>query len=142
MFIGGQSTRQWLEQQLARFTYKPGWKLQVIDARLHTTGNNYRDYYTDEQYFLGITAEFEDTYHPGQRITVGGTHRIWVDPFERNEQHFARQVQQIIHDLELHESREWLRRDGELFDNPHKPLNERSATSEPRNNRRDIEANS
>lgn len=41
-----------------------------------------------------------------------------IQPTTDPEQ-FARDLQTQLHTIEIHESDEWLRRDGELYDDPH-----------------------
>jgi hypothetical protein len=103
--------REWVRTQLARFTYKPTWKFE-LDIFMPLGRRGFADIW------INVSCEVEDTYHPGHKIRVGGSHLVYVDG--RNEDLFARQLVGAIQSLEIHESREWLHRDGTIWDNPHK----------------------
>lgn len=109
-FMATPQELQWVKEQLARITYKPGWKFE-IDRSLFLTGSAY----------LTITFKAEDTYHPGTTVDVGGAVPLYMLPHHVGaEDAFLHALARQIHDMEIHESREWLRRDGEIFDNPHR----------------------
>lgn len=100
----------WAEEQLKRFTYKPGWTLTMVDP----TGP-----FGDP--FVRIVFYTEDTYRPGRQIPVTSQQPLpapWI--IRRDEDKFARYLQDALFKVERHESQEWLRRDGVIFDNPHK----------------------
>lgn len=101
----GGTLMGWAEAQLARFTYKPGWTFTIgpgFGAGLQ----------------LRIVVECEDTYHPGEKVKIGKA--IALPPFVHgDEAGFAHLLAREIQDMEAHESREWLKRDGVVFDNPH-----------------------
>lgn len=93
--------------RLRRFTYKPGW---TFDAYFNTL----TPYIT-----LTIFAMVIDTYNPTEMVTVRCVKQIDYFYLDENDEQFARRLQIYIFEMELHESREWLRLDGEIFDNPH-----------------------
>lgn len=96
----------WVKGELSRFTYKPGWILDAID-----------DGYS---VYLTITFMTEDTHNPGRQIKIGMREPIPENIlYRKSADHFAKWLQDRLFDVERHESREWLRRDGQIFDNPH-----------------------
>ena len=107
----------WARRQLARFTYKPGWTFKVDVTGDHYFGGGLR---------VLATMKVEDSYHPGQTIEVGGWSAPMMLPGETgegrktDEDWFAFHLTKHIQALEQHESQEWLRRDGKVFDDPHK----------------------
>jgi hypothetical protein len=102
----------WYQRELARFTYKPGWKFQVFS-------------YAPERPLVGamctlmIKLRVPDTYHPENIIDVQSVHGLYAGVHDASEEAFARYLAECIAYVELHEAREWLRRDGEIYDNPH-----------------------
>lgn len=100
----------WAEDQLKRLTYKPGWTMEMY-APHGTFGEP------------GVLIEFftEDTYNPGKQIRINSRERIPTEVVtKKNEGLFIRYVQDALLRVERHESQEWLKRDGIIFDNPHK----------------------
>jgi len=55
----------------------------------------------------------------GEIVKVGAAHRI-PEMLLGDHEGFAKWLQRMIFDLERHESQEWLRRDGDIYDDPHK----------------------
>lgn len=103
---------EWMRSELARFTYKPGWSFRL-------TGDVQSIYDTRAGiYTLIITMNVEDSRNPGRMIDVSSTSTITAYSRMDSTQ-FARILATNIRDLEIHESREWLRRDGEIWDDPH-----------------------
>lgn len=94
----------WYEQQLARFTYKRGWTFRIEQGWGYPV--------------IVAIMEVEDTYHPGVMVKVSGPSRPLLN-IDRREEVFAHVVQQLVRDMEIHEADEWLKRDGEIYDNPH-----------------------
>lgn len=104
---------EWLTTQLKRFTYKPGWTFEI---RLPDYG-----FSRFGEFMLYITMRVEDTYHPGRMVEVFAAKPIYaMDHMDHNETAFAHMLAGHILEVEHHESREWLRRDGDIYDNPHK----------------------
>lgn len=101
---------RWLQRQLSRFTYKPGWTFMITDV--------------GGAIALSIIVRVRDTYHPDRMIDVGKQvfiphHITDITHESAAEAFFARFLSDHIKDIEIHESREWLRRDGHLYDDPH-----------------------
>jgi hypothetical protein len=105
----------WARQQVARMTYKPGWKLLIEELPL-------RSFMVP--FYLIVTASVENTYRRGETIQIGGYYSVpWhfiENPSPDRDTQFARWVADQIKDAEIHESREWFKVDGGIFDNPHK----------------------
>jgi hypothetical protein len=102
--------RTWLYAQLARYTYRPGWTLTIEDG--HTT------YGWEGR--LRVNYSAPDSRNPEHVTTIGGTFGVpppIVDA--RDDLKFGLWLQRVLFDVERHESREWLRRDGNVFDDPH-----------------------
>lgn len=102
----------WVRTQLARFAYKPGWTFDVFGGftSWHMGGGH-----------VQVIFEADDTRRPGQRTKVAGTvsfNRLAVE--HRDADLFARAFLEHLIDIERHEAREWFRRDGEIYDDPHK----------------------
>lgn len=103
----------WARNELGLFTYKPGWNFRITGAapeRSHLYGP-----------YLELTAEVEDTYNPGKRVVVGASHSLaTMGVHHRDPNMFGRMLGQYVQSAEIHESREWLKRGGVIFDDPHK----------------------
>jgi hypothetical protein len=110
----------WVEQQLSRISYKPGW---IFTARPAIS-------FAADVVFVKITMLAKDTHNPDSEVTIGGSfpyrHAYYNKsrfhaPSEMDDEatHFTYWLAERIQELEIHESREWLRYDGEIFDNPH-----------------------
>jgi hypothetical protein len=102
---------RWLVAQLARFTYRPGWTLKIVPAEYHWGVSDYN---------LEVVGLVLDARGSGKTTQIRSLQPI--PPFfeDQDELQFARWLQHQLFDLERHESREWLRRDGEIYDDPHK----------------------
>lgn len=100
----------WLEQQLSRFTYKPGWKMAIRSPLSEW-----------DEPMLMVQFEAQDTYNPSRTIPIGSRDTV---PYHivrgKNEDRFADWLQHALFRLEQHESMEWLRRDGSIYKDPHK----------------------
>jgi hypothetical protein len=115
----GSDLKAWLVAQLARFTYKPGWTFEIVDPPAFTSL---------ALFYLRMSFEAEDTYHPGRTVRVGGIYPLYDDRYDQRsdddpewaERRFAMTLARHILDAERHEAREWLRRDGQIYDDPHK----------------------
>ena len=100
----------WLREQLARFTYRPGWTMTIEEPFLPGA----------IAYQIKIAYPVVDSRDQRRTIEVGG--RFVVPPMiaeERDEKLFAHWLASTLLDCEWHESREWLRRDGDIYDDPH-----------------------
>ena len=103
----------WLRAELARYTYRPGWRMR-IEVQPAVAGQ-----YTPARLVVEYTAP--DAYHPEREIPLKVNVMV---PWDLAEAHgasdlFGRWLQHTLQDVELHESREWLRLDGCLLDDPH-----------------------
>lgn len=103
-------TDGWVAQQLARYTYRPDW-IMTLERDDCTFGARWR---------IRIGYMAPDSRDPSRQIPISARFAV-PDYFEevRDEDAFARWLQQTILDVERHESREWLRRDGLIYDDPH-----------------------
>lgn len=98
-----------LRAELARFTYRAGWNL-TIDG----SGNpRYGGVFT-----LTVDYETPDAHHPDRPVRVVARRTV-PDLAIMVEDSFTVWLQSVLFDVELHESREWLRRDGVLVQDPH-----------------------
>lgn len=100
-----------IQAELDRFTYRPGWKL-----RLHCERSGI---------VLTITYKTPDARHTNShKVEIVSRHIVPDEflhgPSEYLSGAFASWLQSALFDTELHESREWLRRDGKIYDDPHK----------------------
>lgn len=93
-----------LAAHLRRITYKPGWKLSVREGGWE--GTHFR-----------LVATLPNSYGAG-RITIGVD--SMVPPMESVEQ-FERWIAWRLGRIEVHEMREFLKRDGEVIFDPHAP---------------------
>lgn len=106
-----QSSRAAIQvwDQLNRCDYKPGWSWRL-------------DNLDGGHLYLIVEYPTTNTYSPNEPVSVRG--KIEIPPYEVqywSEERFMHWLAQRMVDLEIHESREWLRRDGALWDNPHAP---------------------
>lgn len=97
----------WATKELERFTYKPGWKFEIVVPLVGEPN-------------LVITVSTQDTYHPKRTIDICSRTPLYTMGIPHHDA-FARALGFAIREFEIHESQEWLRRDGEIYDNPHNP---------------------
>lgn len=99
------STR-WLMEQLRRYTYRPSWELSIMpgDGRFVPDG-------------LRVRYSAIDARDPTRTIPIVATFTIHLGVADPDW--FARWLADTLMDVERHESREWLRRDGLIYDDPH-----------------------
>lgn len=97
-----------MNELLKRWTYKPGWRVEVqaIDLR--------SDYHS---VWVQITFDAEDAFDPGHDILIGMRHTMRVPA---NEQMFWEQLLCEIDKAERHETREFFKVDGKMLFDPHK----------------------
>ena len=103
---------EWLQSQLDRYTYRSGWAWT-----LHGQSDNY----WSATFTVEITFSAVDAHDPSSNCVIFS--RQAIPPFvmqERDPELFKRWFQTTIFNVEMHESREWLRRDGVLVEDPHK----------------------
>ena len=98
-----------LRAELARWTYRPGWKFEIQAGM--TCG-------LDQMFILHVTYEAADSRAPWKTTLIKSSHPGFAEEIEMMG--FAAWLQRIMFKVERHESREWLWRDGEIFDDPHK----------------------
>lgn len=98
-----------VRDQITRYSYKPGWEMTFNPG-----------YYPGDGKVM-LIFETEDTYHPGHLCKVGKAVPMRMIPDMTDDDEFGRWLANELVTMEIHEQREWLRRDGKLFDNPHAP---------------------
>jgi hypothetical protein len=96
----------WLAVELARYTYKPGWSLQVEQSG------------TIQCIVVRYTA-LDSRAAQFARRDIALTVRLYVPPFIEHGDEFAMWLLMALTSIEEHEAREWLRRDGEIYADPH-----------------------
>jgi hypothetical protein len=98
-----------IQRHLTHLTYKPGWMVRVYDGRW-------------EGQHLAIRAELEDATRPGHTTTIDVQSML---PPIRDTQALEEWLAWRLGRLELHEMREWFKRDGRPIFDPHAELAER-----------------
>ena len=96
---------QVLRAHLAKLTYKPGWAFEVYDGRW-------------EGQHVVIRVDVPDTFNPGETVTLD-VHSML--PPMRSTHQFEEWIAWRLARLEVHEMREFLKRDGRVIFNPHAP---------------------
>jgi len=117
-FCASESTR-WVLDQLKRFTYRPNWTWTARDLRYGSSPDVFSPLNMDDVE-IRVWFEAEDTRRPGETVKVGDRRIVpeyIVD--HRDGDMFALWFAGLIRGMEDHESREWLRRDGNIYDDPH-----------------------
>lgn len=102
--------RSWLEH----VTYKPHMTFTILKL----------DQY---QLTLEMRMRVEDTYRPGEMTHVISGVSFYYETFKNKQQNFYKWVLSQLIMLETHETREWFKVDGKIFDNPHAPIEQRYA---------------
>jgi hypothetical protein len=100
-------TPEEIKAHLAKITYKPGWRIFLLE-----------DVLTDLPTMLAVDFTTEDTYNPGNQIVIGFREKLKF-PIMSLE-HFERQVLDALDRIERHETREWFRVEGVMKYDPHK----------------------
>lgn len=98
-----------LAAHLKRLTYKPGWAIRVYDGAW-------------EGQHLVITTVVEDSYNPGQTVTLDVHSMLPPMP---DAGYLDVWLQWRLARIETHESREFLRRDGRPVFDPHAEYGDR-----------------
>ena len=130
---------QWVEREMARWSYKPGFTFEVVRPERRVSAPFEPGWY-GEMPSLRITAmlpdsrketavypyvmELDDLGEPRPRLErrlIPISQTIAVPYYAETTEDFARWLASVLRDFEHHESREWLCRDGEIYDDPHKP---------------------
>jgi hypothetical protein len=108
----------WLRQQLDRYTYRPGWTMTLVPGNAGFLGAEP----LGSGWFGRLIVEFQavDSRDPTRTVPVRSTNSIppYIEE-QRDEDLFARWLQSVLFEAERHESQEWLRRDGQIYDDPH-----------------------
>lgn len=111
----------WWQSEVARYRYKPDWELtvQAVDTVSDVA-----------QIVLRVTTLVPDSRDPERTILIGHGQLIptYFTGDERFAQHF---ITNMIRTMEDHERGEWLARDGQLVDDPHKHDKKKEDTGVP-----------
>ncbi len=103
-----------MRAELARWSYKPGWSMTIESDRAGLAT-------------LVVRANVYDRDRPSQLVTIESRGPVpdhldrLVADTDADADVFGVWLQARLFDVERHESREWLRRDGVIFDDPHRP---------------------
>jgi hypothetical protein len=107
----------WIEQQLRRFTYRHGWHLSVETSPVYEA-------------LLLVMYTAQDSRKPNFTVPIPVRIALPVPGYifsiyehqelDEAEKVFGKWLQESLFYIERHESREWLRKDGEIYDDPHK----------------------
>jgi hypothetical protein len=98
--------RMWLKEQLARYSYKPGYTLTLEDGPIPHL----------QRLVVRYTAPDSNPPHTHIPLKVA----IPIPLVAHNlPDVFALWLQDALFALERHESQEWLRQDGQRYSNPH-----------------------
>lgn len=94
----------WLRNQIARYTYRPGWTLELTTDEGHPV--------------LIVRYPAIDSRDPSQERMFRAHRPVnkWIDS---DPALFAEWLKAALLDVERHEFDEWFRRDGQLVDDPH-----------------------
>lgn len=99
----------WLREQLARYTYRPGWSLTIEPGAGMFDGAR-----------IIVDYQTADSRDPSRTIPIRGSFVVPLALADmRDADLFARWLLDVLFEAERHESREWLRRDGRIYDDPH-----------------------
>lgn len=100
--------RHWLETQLARHTYKPGWTFEIIGCQVG--------------WIIRTRFDTLDSRNPANN-SAQLTSQYMISDFivdERDEAAFTTAWSAAIDMAERHETDEWRRRDGSVINDPHR----------------------
>ena len=97
-----------LELDLARFSYKPGFKF-----RTHVDMQN-------NSLHVILSAHIPERDNPlNNTIVQLQGYQFSLEDYEKDPDCLVRELQHLVNMFESHEQREWLRCDGILVDDPH-----------------------
>lgn len=102
-------TTEQIREHLTHLSYKPGWSFEVYDGRW-------------EGQHIAIRGEVEDSYRPGEK-TVLDVHSM-LPPMTGTGALEAWLIWRLCR-LEVHEAREFFKRDGRVLFDPHAPFADR-----------------
>lgn len=95
-----------LAEEIKLYTYRPGWALTVFLDPF-------------EGPCLYVVAKVEDSYNPGQLVPL--RIRSIIPPMPSLD-YFGEWLLHRVIQIELHEAREYLKRDGKMIIDPHDPI--------------------
>lgn len=95
---------QEVQQHLTRLSYKPGWEFECYEGRW-------------EGMHIVIRTPVEDAFNPGQTVVLD-VHCFFPRPESTEE--LERWLMWRLARIEVHEMREFFKRDGKVIDSPHK----------------------
>lgn len=98
-----------LQEHVKKLTYKPGWNLRVYEGLF------------EGAHFV-VRAVMEDSYHPGQKVTLD-IHSMLPPMLDTDA--FENWIIWRLGRIEVHEAREWFKRDGKPVFDPHAEYAER-----------------
>jgi hypothetical protein len=101
------TTRVDVRAQLDRVSYRPGWKIEYHEG---DWGDGW----------IVVRAKVPDTYDPGREVEILHTGRVPSYLLDDDEETFIHWLAHFLQGVERHESREWFRVDGAIYDDPHK----------------------
>lgn len=115
---------QQLYDEVERWTYKPGWRMWIEYRPIAI--NMYSS--TVDNVRLRIEFDAVDSRGSGVVMPIGGSHAPPMFGYiledgtltEQEIEYFRRWLVDTLMEAERHELREWLRFDGELYDDPHR----------------------
>lgn len=101
-----QKAKGW-EELVKRVTYRPGYHLEAIyEIDFDITK-------------LIVQATVENTYRRGQMIPIIFQSNLPLWRHMRDDKEAMSFIREALHDMERHESDEWIRLDGEMIFDPH-----------------------
>lgn len=102
-----KKSKDW-EALIKRVTYRPGYMLDAIyEIDFDITK-------------LIVKMRVENTYRPGEMIPIIFQHFLPAWRHIGDDAEAMRFIRDALHDMERHESDEWIRLDGEMIYDPHK----------------------
>jgi hypothetical protein len=106
------SDLEWLRQQLSRYSYRPTWTFEVEHIPDPLWG--------PDKYMIITRFKVMNSYPPHQEIEIRSLEPVPSFIVEHQDEGvFKNWFPVMIWHVEQHESKEWLRRDGILVNDPH-----------------------
>lgn len=110
-----------LREELARYSYRPNWALSIVPKVSFSPGCTVA---TITGYELSVVMRVVNSRDGETEIEVPSGQPVPADLLHYCDcrhwkTEFSNWLTQCIRKLEIHESREWLRRDGKLTSDPH-----------------------
>lgn len=140
---------RWVCEELARYTYKPGFTMEAIPPHRRSPDSTFADLVEVRFTMLvpdarRVVPTGRTVFEPPKIVAAFDSISLYDAPFSRLEMErpiipvtgtrivdedvigypdlFGAWLMRQLDSFERHEMREWLRRDGELVDDPHAPL--------------------